>query len=637
MVPVSAARRPKGVDHESRTQEILSGQVRLLYANANVAVAITVFAATILAYLEWRAVPKRVVVGWWLYMLLVSAGRGALALGYRRAAPGDREGGQWRAWFTAGAGLAGTGWGVAGVLLYPDAPLVNQIFLIFVLGGMMLGAASVLAPRPEAFLLFLLPAGLAPAVRLLVHGDQTHSAMGLLAVVFTLATLIMTWRIYQTIDSSLRLQFENRDLVVDLQAIRDQTEALNRDLERRVGERTAELLRSTTLLRAEIAQREKMEEELLRARKLESLGVLAGSIAHDFNNFLTIVQGNLEMAKLTLDREDTIQEMLDQAINTCHRATFLSSQLLTFAKGGAPVRRVVSMASLVMDAVHLARAGAPISIEVDIAQNLRNAKVDPGQIGQVLHNLLLNARQAMPEGGIVEVRAENVEFPDCPASEPRVRISIRDFGCGVAADALPRIFDPYFTTKAGGSGLGLATAYSIVSRHDGQIAVESKPGEGSVFTIELPATLESSAAEAPVAAGFEAGTERILVMDDEEALRKLIQAVLGNLGYEVTTARDGAEAIALYEAAKAAGRGFDAVLLDLTVGGGMGGIEAAALLKASDPSAKLIVSSGYSDTAVMSDCGKYGFDAVIPKPWTPAQLSEVLRRVLVLDPDRKTQ
>ena len=621
------------VPRTARTEETLAAQVRLLYASANLSAGVTILAATLLAYLEWGIVARNRVTGWWIYMILVSVCRFTIALHYRRAATSHREPGKWRTAFTLGAALAGAGWGAAGLLLYQETHLVNQVFLIFVLGGMMLGAASLLAPRPEAFLTFLLPAGLVPTVRLLLQRDETHFAMGILAAVFTLATLITTKRIYRTIASSLNLKFENRDLVEDLRTAKDHAEALNQALEIRVDERTAELQQSAEQLRAEIAQREQMEEELLRARKLESLGVLAGGIAHDFNNFLTVVHGSVELAKDKLDEEHPVQEILDQAVATCQRAKFLSSQLLTFAKGGAPVRRVVSVAKLIMDAVQLARAGTSTGIAVTLDEDLYFAEVDPGQIGQVLHNIFLNARQAMPLGGLIELTAQNARTGG--SDDPRVRISIRDYGCGIPADVLPRIFDPYFTTKPGGSGLGLATAYSIVAKHDGHIFVESKSGEGTIVTIDLPACSERPAPEPPVPVELPPGKERILVMDDEPALRKLLHNVLRNLSYEVVTAADGAEAIALYEEAMAEGRRFDAVLLDLTVSGGMGGIAAAARLKEIDPAARLIVSSGYSDATVMSEFTEYGFEAVLAKPWTTAELGRLLRNVLVPDPDRK--
>ena len=255
----------------------------------------------------------------------------------------------------------------------------------------------------------------------------------------------------------------------------------------------------------------------------------------------------------------------------------------------------------------------------------------------MLHNILINAREAMPGGrGFIEVRAENLGVVGNP--DPRVRISIRDYGCGIPPDVLPRIFDPYFTTKPGGNGLGLATAYAIVAKHGGHISVESRPGAGSVFTFDLPALDLPRALEdplAPASASMQGGTERLLVMDDDEALRLLFTAVLTSLGYEVQAAADGAEAVALYEIAKATDKGFDAVILDLTVTGGMGGLEAADKLKELDPSAKLIVSSGYSDAPVMSEFAEYGFEAVIVKPWTVKEMSEVLRRVLVADPVRR--
>jgi signal transduction histidine kinase/CheY-like chemotaxis protein len=373
-----------------------------------------------------------------------------------------------------------------------------------------------------------------------------------------------------------------------------------------------------------------MEEELWRTRKLESLGVLAGGIAHDFNNFLTIIQGSIQLAEMQLDPDAPVRRTLERTAGACQRAVFLSSQLLTFAKGGVPIRRVVSVSSLVVDAVHLARSGAAVSIVVDIAEGLWLAEVDAGQIGQVLHNLLLNAKQAMGDGGTIEVRAENVVLGEDKtlASGAHVRISVRDYGCGISADVLPRIFDPYFTTKRSGHGLGLATTHSIVTKHGGRLSVTSTDGEGAVFIVDLPASQSSPATESSLGVRLRSGTGRLLVMDDEDTLRTLLVAVLVTLGYEVLGARHGAEAIDLYEAANASGRGFDAVLLDVTVSGGMGGVEAARRLKELDPAAKLVASTGYSDAPVMSAFLEYGFDDVLPKPWTVVQLSEVFQRVL---------
>ena len=606
------------------SQQILLAQFRLLYANANLGIVVTLVVATVLGTLQSQVIARPIIVGWWLSMVALCALRYSLALrlaASRSTVAADES--KRRLLYVSGIGLTGAGWGAAGVLLYAPGHLINQVFLVFVLGGMMLGAASLLAPRPEAFLSFLLPVGLIPAIRLALEGDTTHLAMGFLVLVCTAATLVVTRRFHRLIDASLRLQFENHDLVEDLRSANDRTAALNEALEIRVNERTAALHQSTEQLRAEIAQREQTEGALLRARKLESLGVLAGGIAHDFNNFLTVVQGNIEVAKAMVPAEAPAQGYLTQAAGACQRAKFLSLQLLTFAKGGTPVRRIVSVAQLVTDAVHLARTGSPVAMKVNLADDLWSAEVDPGQIGQVLHNILINAREATPAAGAIEVQAHNIE----PARQygqdkydqdefsqdgvsllaashdkagPRVQISIQDHGPGIPAEVVGQIFDPYFTTKSAGSGLGLATAYAIIDKHGGQLSVHSSPGNGARFVIELPATLATAQPTATPSAPTLGGSERLLVMDDDEALRVLFKAVLIQLGYEVHTAVDGTQAIAFCEAARASGKKFDAVLLDLTVTGGMGGMEAAARLKESDPSLKLIVSSGYSDAPVMS-------------------------------------
>jgi signal transduction histidine kinase/ActR/RegA family two-component response regulator len=617
------------IDSNRSMQHLLSAQLRLVYDNATLGAAVNVLAATILCGLLWHLIPRPQGIGWWLYIAVVTGFRYTWARRYRRASPVSNDLDAWRRAFLIGVGMAAAGWGAAGVLLYPRDHLGSQVILIFVLGGMMLGASSLLTPLTAAFVPYLSLAGLIPTFRLLADGDETHISMGLLTGIFTIATLLGTRRMHRTIIASLRLQFENQELVEELRAANQQVAVWNLELEQHVEERTAELRLSTEQLKTEIAQRQQAEEELLRARKLESLGVLAGGIAHDFNNFLTVVQGNIEVAKSQLSSAEPAQSFLDQAANACQRAKFLSTQLLTFAKGGTPVRRVVSMTQLIADAVHLAQTGSHVRIVTQLVEGLWSSEVDPGQIGQVLHNILLNAREATTGSGAIEVRASNIAGDD---SEPWVRITIRDEGTGIAPDTLRRIFDPYFSTKPGGSGLGLATAYAIVSKHGGVISAKSTPGIGTQFTIDLPASTANPQPPVILPRTTHTGTERLLVMDDDPSLGILSQAVLAHLGYDVEVAADGVEAIALYQKAADEGRCFDAVLLDLTVPGGMGGVEAATKLRQLDPTVKLIVSSGYSDAPVMSRFSEYGFDAVIEKPWTVQAMSEVLRTVLAAVP-----
>jgi PAS domain S-box-containing protein len=386
------------------------------------------------------------------------------------------------------------------------------------------------------------------------------------------------------------------------------------------------LLRGASM---DITTRKQAEEEVFRGRKLESLGVLAGGIAHDFNNFLTIMSGNIALAKMQLAPGDPLRGILDQAEAAGKRASSLAAQLLAFGKGGAPVKRPARLARVVKDSVELSRAGAQVTIELYIASDLWSAEIDMEQISQALHNILLNARQAMPRGGIIDVRAENVRF-DADALPVRrgryIMIAVRDHGCGVEADVLPRIFDPYFTTKENGNGLGLATVHAIIAKHKGHITVQSVLGVETTVSVYIPACAETEPPASEIDQQLQTGSGRILVLDDEEAVCQLLEEVLKRLGYQVECAKDGAKAIEHYERAKALGHGFSAVLLDLTIPGGMGGKEVAARLREIDRTAVLIVSSGYSNTPVMSEFRKYGFDDVLSKPWTPVELSQVLRR-----------
>ena len=618
---------------DQRKRQIRTEQVRLLYANAGSGFVVSILVAFVLASLEWQSIPQWTIVAWLGCTLLVAAARFVLVRLYW-SSPQKFSSDWFGTAFAIGAGLAGVGWAAATVFLYPAANLSNQIFLVFVLGGMMLGGVSLLSARPEAFLAFIVPIGLAVGLRVIVDGDTLHLAMGMLAVLFTMNIIVTSWHNYRTIRTSLLLKFDNLDLLDDLRAANQEKETLNRELEERVVERTAELRDANERLLAENEQRRRVEDDLLRARKLESLGVLVGGIAHDFNNFLTIVMGNLGLARVELERGKPVFDILGQTEGACRRAASLASQLLTFGKGGAPVRQIVSAIPLIEDAVGLTAAGANISITSQIVPDLWSVDIDAPQVSHALQNILLNARQAMPAGGLIELRAENFEHSDesLPLDPGKyVRISVRDRGCGISPDILPRVFDPYFTTKKTGTGLGLAAAHAIIAKHRGHISVESTVGLGTTFRIYLPASERKVSPERLVREVLHPGSGRVLVMDDEEAIRILATRMLEKIGYEVVSAKDGEEAIALYEKAKASGRPFDVVLLDLTVPGGMGGKDCASKLRQLDPSVRLIVSSGYSDDPVLSEFRGYGFDAVLSKPWTVGELSQIFKLVITGD------
>jgi CheY-like chemotaxis protein len=360
--------------------------------------------------------------------------------------------------------------------------------------------------------------------------------------------------------------------------------------------------------------------------------VFAAGIAHDFNNLLTGILGYISLAQLVAQMDTKVIAYLTEAEQACQRATALTQQLLTFAKGGAPVRHTVSLVELLKESVGFALRGANVRGDIQIAADLWPVDVDAGQINQVIHNIVLNAVQAMPGGGTVAVRAENIVFEagaPFPLREGQyVKITIQDYGCGILKEVLSNIFDPYFTTKAEGSGLGLTTAYAIVTKHDGYITVTSEVGLGTTVVIFLPASpqaLVSAQTHPPIPLS---GSGRILVMDDEEMIRNLLRKLLETLGYTVECVQDGAEAVTVYQHAQAAGQPFAIVILDYTIPGGMGGLETLNRLRAIDPQVKALISSGYANNPVMAAWAYYGFSGVVAKPYTIAQLQETLHNVL---------
>lgn len=374
-----------------------------------------------------------------------------------------------------------------------------------------------------------------------------------------------------------------------------------------------------------------MQDELLRTRNLESIGVLAGGIAHDFNNILTAIVGNISLARLHLPPRDAAQELLDEAEKALWRARSLTQQLLTFAKGGSPIKQTASLAEVLEETATFALRGAAARLQLRLAPDLWPAEFDRGQISQVINNLVLNANQAMPEGGTITIDAENRSIREGEVAGliagDYVRIEVSDTGIGIAPENIERIFDPYFTTKEKGSGLGLATSYSIVKRHAGTIQVRSRLGHGTRFTLYLPAkraaVLAQNAVDAP-----HTGVGRVLVLDDDPGIRALVERLLARLGYEVATVADCETMLATYGQARAGGRGFDAVIVDLTIPGGMGGAACMQALLGLDPNAVGIVCSGYSNDPVVADFRRHGFKAMVPKPYTLAELGAALALAL---------
>ena len=381
----------------------------------------------------------------------------------------------------------------------------------------------------------------------------------------------------------------------------------------------------------DVTHEQKLEEELLKIRKLESVGVLAGGIAHDFNNILAAILGNIELASYRIDQGDMkTASLLSEARKATKRATKLTQQLLTFAKGGEPVKEATTLPELITESADFVLHGSQVVCEYRFPDDLWMVDVDSGQISQVVQNIILNAKHAMPEGGTITIGCANVldAAAETFLSVDKgfyVRISIADTGIGVPREIIDKIFDPYFTTKQEGSGLGLAICHSIINKHAGYLSAHSMPGKGTTFTIYLPAALsaENCLVETPEAPSL-VKSARVMVMDDEQMLLDVAQGQLTALGHETVLVRDGVQAVNRYQQLQDEGTPVDIVIMDLTIPGGVGGKEAAARLLQIDPHAKIIVASGYSNDPVMADCRQYGFCCAIPKPFDLTELSRAI-------------
>lgn len=385
----------------------------------------------------------------------------------------------------------------------------------------------------------------------------------------------------------------------------------------------------------DITERKKLEEERIKVDKMESLGILAGGIAHDFNNLLTTIVGNIKLAKISSDNHATINEILSDAEEACRRARDLTNQLLTFSKGGRPIKKITSIKDQLKNSALFALRGSNVNCEFHVAEDLGLVEIDEGQINQVIYNLVLNAIQSMPNGGTIRITAENSPLQSESSSfiprDDYILISVRDEGVGIPKEYLPKIFDPYFTTKQKGSGLGLASTYSIIKNHNGYIDVESEAGIGTTFSIYLPIAKTKDLKTEGIRKSdtITKGTGRILIMDDDDTVLSTVGKTLKQLGYQVALVKDGYEAINLYKASKESLNPFDAVLMDLTIRNGLGGKETIKKLLEIDPSVKAIASSGYSSDTVLSDFKQYGFCAALVKPFEIEELSDLLNKILI--------
>jgi len=393
---------------------------------------------------------------------------------------------------------------------------------------------------------------------------------------------------------------------------------------------------------SDVTIRKRMEEELLRAHKLESLGVLAGGIAHDFNNLMTIVQGYIDLALNDLPPGHASRKLLLTAIRGVDQTKDLTSRLITFSRGGGPLREIFDVTELIRDAVNSTIKGTEVRVNYDFMENLWPAEADELQMKQVFYNLTKNVVEAMPEGGNLTVQAENVlipagEVPDLKEGS-YLKITFADEGIGIFEELLSKVFDPYFTTKKigarNGLGLGLTVCYSVLKNHDGHITVHSLPGKGASFVLYLPARPELDADLGKginvkeVKKTVSTGMVRVLIMDDEHHIRVIERAYLERMGYEVTDVKDGQEAIDSYRKALKSGTPFDLVILDLTVRQGLGGQLAMEQLLKKDPSVKAIIASGYVDDPVIENYAYYGFKGALTKPFKRENMEYLVEKIL---------
>jgi signal transduction histidine kinase/AmiR/NasT family two-component response regulator len=610
-VPESGDTSRPCVGGDQRLRQVCAAETRLLYENGTTGIAVTMVIASLLAYAQWDVVPRFTVSAWLLYVLLVTAARFVLMRRYWRAAPSDIENGRWNAAFVVGAALAAAGWGIGAIVLYPAGRPLNEILVVFAIGGVMLGGASLLAARPEAFLTFLLPTGFLTALRLASEGDEDHLMMGFLGAVFTVATVLTTWRFHLAIRSSFKLRFDNQDLIESLQAAKSDVEVMNRDLELRVRDRTAKLIEADQ-------------------RKDEFLATLA----HELRNPLAPIRFALETLKVDTPpviaerARDVIERQVKQLVR-------LVDDLLDVSRIAADKillrREPLDLARLMATAVEaITPLAAGHTLDVDLPSAPVFVNGDGARLVQVFANVLNNAVKFTPRGGHISFTA------DQQSNEAVVRI--RDTGVGIASDILPRVFDMFHQTEpvldrsTGGLGIGLALARRLVEMHEGQIHVRSPgTGQGTEVEVRLPITA------VPVATGGSAEqpsiaartTLRVLIVEDNLDAAEMLELTVSGLGHVTRLAHDGASGIT-------AAKQFapDVIFLDIGLPV-MNGYAVARTLRGLPEFHHVHIAAvtGWGQEEDRRKAREAGCDSHFTKPLSPARLEDLLATIA----DRKLE
>ena len=771
---------PSAIALPGQSSTLLFGQqIHQLFSLSPYGILAALINGCILAALLWTIVPQHFVASWILGLFLVNGLWALLVYRYHQDPRHIQKLKHWANWFLAGNFASGCIWGIGGIVLYPSASIGHEVFLAFVLGGMIAGATALYASYFPAFLAYALPTAIPIIFQFYLRSDSLHLGMGIMGLLFLIIMVMTARRNQSMIVESLTLHQENSKLITDLTHARDQAEVLNDSLSNEVAHRVRieeelrrnqeelktlveartaalqsseskyqfvtehisdviwmmeldgsqfsyvspsiqelrgysveeasrmslkESLTSASFEHAQIAMRHELnrmakepdtpgptlllelehrckdgstvwaevrarllldekgyplgfagvtqdvterrkiahekhqlEAQLLRAQKMDAIGTLAGGIAHDFNNFLTSILGNITLTQHIAKLPSLGETYLTQAEQATMRAKGLTQQLLTFAKGGDPIKHLISFKDLIIESSGFALSGSSVICERHLEANLWPCEVDPGQVSQVIHNIVINAIQAMPNGGKLVIEADNIIIDNfhAPSSLPLLpgpytKISLSDEGIGIEKTQLDKIFEPYFSTKPDGQGLGLASSYAVMKKHGGHICVESRVHVGTTFSLYFPACASGDQPLKLATLPLRHGRGKILLMDDEESIRLIAKEMLTHCGYQCVIAKDGYETIALYQKALDQSAPFSAVILDLTIPGSLGGKDTLLCLQEINPNILAFVSSGYSNDPIMANYQTYGFQGVITKPYSLIALSTILYQHLHL-------